>query len=293
MIARPSRDRHPGRPRPLRPASGSRSGGIPDGARHGPAADDPSMDAPPIEPPTGPDRPRIPRSRPPARCLRAPAPAWRAAPTSACWVEWRAGSAEYLGVDVLLVRLGFVVTAFFGGLGVIAYLLGWIVLPGRTVGDGGTADRRPSSSCSATGWSRSGCSAIGGPIRVVASTGTARSGRSCSSVSAPRSCGCAPATSRTAPPAARAALPPLPVADRRRTSERHHRAAPDRSRRRARRPDRASPPRPRSYLGALTWSLLLVLAGGAWLLDAAGRRSTWISAWCSRWRWRSSAPRSS
>src|SRR6476659_10144735 len=39
------------------------------------------------------------------------------------------GVAEYLGVDVVLVRLGFVVTAFFGGLGVIAYGLGWIVLP--------------------------------------------------------------------------------------------------------------------------------------------------------------------
>ncbi len=39
------------------------------------------------------------------------------------------GVADALGIDVVVVRLGFVVAAFFGGLGVIAYVLGWILLP--------------------------------------------------------------------------------------------------------------------------------------------------------------------
>jgi phage shock protein PspC (stress-responsive transcriptional regulator) len=40
-----------------------------------------------------------------------------------------AGLAEYLGVDVILIRIAFVVLAFAGGGGVILYLLGWILIP--------------------------------------------------------------------------------------------------------------------------------------------------------------------
>jgi phage shock protein PspC (stress-responsive transcriptional regulator) len=39
------------------------------------------------------------------------------------------GIAEYLGVDPLFVRLGFVVTTISGGMGLIAYLILWAILP--------------------------------------------------------------------------------------------------------------------------------------------------------------------
>lgn len=40
-----------------------------------------------------------------------------------------AGLADYLDVDVALVRLGFVVLAVVGGLGIPLYLAGWLLLP--------------------------------------------------------------------------------------------------------------------------------------------------------------------
>lgn len=40
-----------------------------------------------------------------------------------------AGVAEYLGVDVAVVRVGMVLFAFLGGLGVPAYLAGWLFIP--------------------------------------------------------------------------------------------------------------------------------------------------------------------
>lgn len=40
-----------------------------------------------------------------------------------------AGTARYLGVDVTLVRIAFVVLTFFGGAGVAAYLAGWLLIP--------------------------------------------------------------------------------------------------------------------------------------------------------------------
>ena len=39
------------------------------------------------------------------------------------------GIAEYLGIDPTIVRLGFVVSAFFGGAGVIAYIVAWLIIP--------------------------------------------------------------------------------------------------------------------------------------------------------------------
>ena len=39
------------------------------------------------------------------------------------------GIARYFGIDPVIVRLGFVVGIFAGGIGVFAYLLGWLVLP--------------------------------------------------------------------------------------------------------------------------------------------------------------------
>ena len=40
-----------------------------------------------------------------------------------------AGVAEYFDLDVTLVRIVWLLVALFGGGGVIAYLVGWIVMP--------------------------------------------------------------------------------------------------------------------------------------------------------------------
>jgi phage shock protein PspC (stress-responsive transcriptional regulator) len=40
-----------------------------------------------------------------------------------------AGFAEYLDVDVALVRVIIVVASFFGGLGILVYLAGWLLVP--------------------------------------------------------------------------------------------------------------------------------------------------------------------
>jgi len=39
------------------------------------------------------------------------------------------GIAEYLDVDVAIVRLGFVVLSLLGGLGVPLYAAGWLLIP--------------------------------------------------------------------------------------------------------------------------------------------------------------------
>ena len=82
-----------------------------------------------------PPEPLIPAPRPlPLR----PRAGWRAAPTSACWVEWRAGWPSTSGSTSCSCAWGSSSPAFFGGLGVIAYVLGWIAAARRSVGD-----RRP------------------------------------------------------------------------------------------------------------------------------------------------------
>jgi len=40
-----------------------------------------------------------------------------------------AGVAAYFGVDVTLVRLGFVIFTIFWGLGALLYLVAWAVIP--------------------------------------------------------------------------------------------------------------------------------------------------------------------
>ena len=46
-----------------------------------------------------------------------------------------AGLARYLGVDPVLVRVGFVLLALFGGSGVLLYLVGALVIPSESPGD--------------------------------------------------------------------------------------------------------------------------------------------------------------
>jgi phage shock protein C len=40
-----------------------------------------------------------------------------------------AGVAEYFGVDATLVRLAFAIAACFGGVGILIYLAGWLLIP--------------------------------------------------------------------------------------------------------------------------------------------------------------------
>lgn len=39
------------------------------------------------------------------------------------------GLGEYLDIDPVLIRIVFVVTAFFGGSGLLAYIIAWIIMP--------------------------------------------------------------------------------------------------------------------------------------------------------------------
>ena len=40
-----------------------------------------------------------------------------------------AGLGDYLAVDPVIIRLAFVLTAFLGGFGILAYLVAWIIIP--------------------------------------------------------------------------------------------------------------------------------------------------------------------
>jgi phage shock protein C len=43
------------------------------------------------------------------------------------------GIAEYAGIDPNIIRLAFVLLAFAGGGGVLAYLVAWMIIPERPV----------------------------------------------------------------------------------------------------------------------------------------------------------------
>lgn len=40
-----------------------------------------------------------------------------------------AGLAAHFGVDVNLIRLAFAALSIFGGMGVVLYLVGWVIIP--------------------------------------------------------------------------------------------------------------------------------------------------------------------
>jgi phage shock protein PspC (stress-responsive transcriptional regulator) len=40
-----------------------------------------------------------------------------------------AGLADYTGIDVNLIRLAFAVVTIFGGIGVLAYIAAWVIVP--------------------------------------------------------------------------------------------------------------------------------------------------------------------
>lgn len=45
------------------------------------------------------------------------------------------GIAEYLNIDPVLVRIGFIVTTFAGGFGFLTYIIAWIVIPEGPIGE--------------------------------------------------------------------------------------------------------------------------------------------------------------
>ena len=55
------------------------------------------------------------------------------------------GLGRAIGVDPVLIRIGFVVLAIFGGPGILLYALGWLLLPadGDEVSAGGARSRGP------------------------------------------------------------------------------------------------------------------------------------------------------
>jgi len=57
------------------------------------------------------------------------------------------GLADYLNVDANLVRLGFAVLSIFGGLGILLYLVAWVILPeegdGNSIAEQWVNKRRP------------------------------------------------------------------------------------------------------------------------------------------------------
>lgn len=185
------------------------------------------------------------------------------------------GVADYLGVDPVVVRVGFVVAAFFGGFGVIAYLLGWVVLPSApatTVGARAGTDRRQLLGYALVAL---GLVAVAGRIGigidgdgafwplVLIGLGAAvlylrarDSGDRPQAPPAPPS----PPSPPYAPPAPTIAAPSS-TTEELPTEPMTRAAAPATTPRAA---------RPKSPLGAITWSSLLVLAGGAWLLEASG-----------------------
>jgi phage shock protein PspC (stress-responsive transcriptional regulator) len=234
----------------------------------------PTMDAPPIDPPpTEPIAPEPPEPDPPPAAAAAPRRLVRRADGRLLGGVAR-GVADYLAVDVIFVRLGFVVAAFFGGLGVIAYVVGWIVLPLDATGAGDdevTGDRKQLLGYALVavgllaiggrvGWKLGGDGAFW-PLVLVGLGATvlwlrARDGTPGDSAPAPAS-PTRPPPPADGEPAAVEATEPMTVAAPRVPSDASSSAG-------------ARHPRERSYLGAITWSSLLVLAGVAWLLDASG-----------------------
>ncbi|MFC5380608.1 PspC domain-containing protein [Aquipuribacter nitratireducens] len=53
-----------------------------------------------------------------------------------------AGLARYLGVDPVVVRVGFVLLALFGGSGLLLYVVGALVIPVEEPGTSSAARRR-------------------------------------------------------------------------------------------------------------------------------------------------------
>ena len=72
------------------------------------------------------------------------------------------GLGRYLGIDPVVIRIAFVVLALVGGSGILAYIIGWLVIPEERSGDApGPADTARSGSAVGSG------SALLGALLVV------------------------------------------------------------------------------------------------------------------------------
>jgi len=185
-----------------------------------------------------------------------------------------AGIAEHFSIDPVLVRLGFVVTAFLGGTGVFAYLVAWIAIPN------GPAPieplpRRDHRQLLGYGLVALGLAVLAGPlgldwngaafwpIALIAVGGAVlwlRTRDSQDGMPTEEIVDPAPPPSPPSPPAA----PSMTLAPAGSVEAAEHPARP----RRARRAPKL--PRQRSHLTAITLSALLAVVGGAWLFDLAG-----------------------
>jgi phage shock protein PspC (stress-responsive transcriptional regulator) len=186
-----------------------------------------------------------------------------------------AGIADHFGVDPILVRLGFVVATFFGGIGVLAYVVAWILLPDAT--PGAPPAPRDNRQLLAFGLVALGLATIPGglgfgwhlgggfwPIALIVFGSTVlwlRTRDDQSGASAPPPAGppaSAPAASFVAPPNPPPSAAPVETA-----------ATPSPAR--PHRPQRVK--EPRGPVSAITLSALLILGGVAWLVAATGRSS--------------------
>ncbi|MEX0869050.1 MAG: PspC domain-containing protein [Nitriliruptoraceae bacterium] len=75
------------------------------------------------------------------------------------------GIGAYFGIDPVLVRLVFVILAFAGGGGLLAYIVAWIIIPEEsTDGETAAAERAPGASPALAGMLLIG---VGGILLVV------------------------------------------------------------------------------------------------------------------------------
>jgi phage shock protein PspC (stress-responsive transcriptional regulator) len=228
-------------------------------------ADDPCMDAPPAD--STATEPIPPVDPPPAA---APPPRRLVRRLDERLLGGVAGGvADALGIDVVLVRLGFVVSAFFGGLGVIAYVLGWLLLPAAPATSPATSPRGDRRQLLGYGLVALGLLAVGGrlgwsfrgdgifwPLVLVALGAAVLWLRTRDDGDVP------PAPEGPDPPAGPTRAGPTTglALD---VTESNTRPLPTPT-------SPAGAKRERSVLGAVTVSALLVLAGVAWVLDASG-----------------------
>jgi len=220
---------------------------------------DTTLDPPPAPPtPSPPSRPRLARNTS-ARVLGGVA----------------AGIADHFEISPLLVRLAFVVAAFFGGIGVIAYVVAWIVLPSATPGVApAPRDNRQLLGFGLValglatipngvglGWKHNGAF---WPLALVALGGTVlwlrtRDDRDDGDPTAPPAPPTPPTTAAATVATLETAAAPAPTL----TSPPPPPPAPPQ-------PQARPPKPPRGPVTAITLSALLILVGVTWLAVAAG-----------------------
>src|SRR4051812_29836510 len=181
-----------------------------------------------------------------------------------------AGIADHFAISPLLVRLGFVIAAFFGGIGVIAYLVAWVVLPSSTPGV--TPAPRDNRQLLGFGLVALGLATIPSgwgfgwhfgrgfwPVALIAFGGTVLWLRT-------RDDREEPPGDQPAPPPAAASTATTIATETTRSAPAETVATPAPT---PPRPERREKP-PRGPVTAITLSALLILGGVTWLVVAAG-----------------------